>query len=129
MADYGVILMVQLARAGEQVTTASELTESTGLPGPTVSKLLKQWSRSLLLSTFLPFHQHTHCIMRMCNSKNLTLRSWLACHSWAMTFLKGPLMQSSPTRPAFTQKAVAKKGITVFSPQTRFNAECLTLER
>lgn len=51
MADYGVILMVQLARAGEQVTTASELTESTGLPGPTVSKLLKQLSRAGLLDS------------------------------------------------------------------------------
>lgn len=43
--------MVQLARAGEQVTTASELTESTGLPGPTVSKLLKQLSRAGLLDS------------------------------------------------------------------------------
>ena len=51
MADYGVILMVQLARAGEQVTTASELTESTGLPWPTVSKLLKQLSRAGLLDS------------------------------------------------------------------------------
>ena len=43
--------MVQLARAAEQVTTASELTESTGLPGPTVSKLLKQLSRAGLLDS------------------------------------------------------------------------------
>lgn len=51
MADYGVILMVQLARADAQVTTASELTGSTGLPGPTVSKLLKQLSRAGLLDS------------------------------------------------------------------------------
>lgn len=51
MADYGVILMVQLARAPEQVTTATELTESTALPGPTVSKLLKQLSRAGLLDS------------------------------------------------------------------------------
>jgi FeS assembly SUF system regulator len=51
MADYGVILMVQLARAGELVTTASELTESIALPGPTVSKLLKQLSRAGLLDS------------------------------------------------------------------------------
>lgn len=51
MADYGVILMVQLARAPEQVTTAAELTEATALPGPTVSKLLKQLSRAGLLDS------------------------------------------------------------------------------
>ena len=51
MADYGVILMVQLARAPGQVTTAAELTEATALPGPTVSKLLKQLSRAGLLDS------------------------------------------------------------------------------
>lgn len=51
MADYGVILMVQLARAPETVTTAAELTDSTALPGPTVSKLLKQLSRAGLLDS------------------------------------------------------------------------------
>lgn len=51
MADYGVILMVQLARAPQQVTTATELTEATALPGPTVSKLLKQLSRAGLLDS------------------------------------------------------------------------------
>lgn len=51
MADYGVILMVQLARTPEKVTTATELADSTGLPGPTVSKLLKQLSRAGLLDS------------------------------------------------------------------------------
>jgi FeS assembly SUF system regulator len=51
MADYGVILMVQLAREADQVTTAAELTVSTALPGPTVSKLLKQLSRAGLLDS------------------------------------------------------------------------------
>ena len=51
MADYGVILMVQLARMPVQVTTAAELAESTALPSPTVSKLLKQFSRAGLLES------------------------------------------------------------------------------
>lgn len=51
MADYGVILMVRLARAPDEVTTAAELTASTALPGPTVSKLLKQLSRAGLLDS------------------------------------------------------------------------------
>ena len=51
MADYGVVLMVQLARAPGLVTTAAELTEATALPGPTVSKLLKQLSRAGLLNS------------------------------------------------------------------------------
>ncbi|MEC7490538.1 MAG: SUF system Fe-S cluster assembly regulator [Pseudomonadota bacterium] len=51
MADYGVILMVQLVRSPKMVTTATELTEATGLPGPTVGKLLKQLSRAGLLNS------------------------------------------------------------------------------
>ena len=51
MADYGVILMVQLARAPGDVTTAADLSETTALPGPTVSKLLKQLSRAGLLES------------------------------------------------------------------------------
>lgn len=49
MADYGVILMVQLARAGTKRTTAAELADSTALPLPTVSKLLKQLAAAHLL--------------------------------------------------------------------------------
>ena len=51
MADYGVILMVQLAREPGDVTTAADLSETTALPGPTVSKLLKQLSRAELLES------------------------------------------------------------------------------
>ncbi len=51
MADYGVILMVQLARQPAQVTTAATLAQSTRLPVPTVSKLLKQLSRAGLLES------------------------------------------------------------------------------
>ena len=49
MADYGVILMVQLARTSTQRTTAAELADSTALPLPTVSKLLKQLASAGLL--------------------------------------------------------------------------------
>ena len=49
LADYGVILMVHLARSGYVVTTAAELKEATGIPRPTVSKLLKSLSRAGLL--------------------------------------------------------------------------------
>ena len=51
MADYGVILMVCLARYPGAVTTATELAEETALPGPTVSKLLKQLVRAGLLES------------------------------------------------------------------------------
>ena len=51
MADYGVILMVQLARGRNDVTTAADLSDATALPGPTVSKLLKQLSRAGLLES------------------------------------------------------------------------------
>ena len=51
MADYGVILMVRLARYPGAITTAAELAEETALPGPTVSKLLKQLVRAGLLES------------------------------------------------------------------------------
>jgi len=51
MADYGVILMVQLARMPVQVTTAADLADSTALPAPTVSKLLKHLARAGLLDS------------------------------------------------------------------------------
>ena len=51
MADYGVILMVQFARTTAHKTTAAELADATALPAPTVSKLLKLFSRAGLLDS------------------------------------------------------------------------------
>ncbi len=51
MADYGVILMVRLAHYPGAITTATELADETGLPGPTVSKLLKQLLQAGLLQS------------------------------------------------------------------------------
>ena len=49
MADYGVVLMVNLARTPTRRRTAGEIAEATALPLPTVSKLLKQLAASGLL--------------------------------------------------------------------------------
>ncbi len=51
MADYGVILMTQLARENGAVTTAADLSASCALPLPTVSKLLKQLAQEELLES------------------------------------------------------------------------------
>jgi len=51
MADYGVILMTQLARESGAVTTASNLAAACGLPLPTVSKLLKELAQDGLLDS------------------------------------------------------------------------------
>ena len=51
MADYGVILMTQLARENGAVTTAAELAASCALPPPTVSKLLKELAQEGLLES------------------------------------------------------------------------------
>ncbi len=51
MADYGVILMTQLARENGAVTTAADLSASCALPLPTVSKLLKQLAQERLLES------------------------------------------------------------------------------
>ena len=49
MADYGVILMTQLARENGTVTTAADLSTTCALPLPTVSKLLKALTRAGLV--------------------------------------------------------------------------------
>lgn len=51
MADYGVLLMTELARGHDDLRTASELTADTGLPMPTVSKVLKLLSHGGLLES------------------------------------------------------------------------------
>lgn len=49
-ADYGIVLLTHFARAERGTTiTASQLTERTGLPGPTVTKVLKLLGRAGLL--------------------------------------------------------------------------------
>jgi FeS assembly SUF system regulator len=45
LTDYGVVVMVQLARSGE-VMTAQRLAERTSLPAPTVAKLLALLAKS-----------------------------------------------------------------------------------
>lgn len=51
MTDYGIVVMSQMSQRRETVTTAVELGQSTGLPMPTVSKLLKQLARAGLLDS------------------------------------------------------------------------------
>lgn len=41
MTDYGIVVMVRLAVAGERMQTAPEIAAATGLTLPTVAKLLK----------------------------------------------------------------------------------------
>ena len=50
MTDYGVVVMAQLNQ-NPGTTTAPELAQATGLPAPTVSKLLKQLARSGLVDS------------------------------------------------------------------------------
>jgi len=51
MADYGVVVMTQLAREPSAFRTATEVAAATALPAPTVSKLLKQLANSDLLES------------------------------------------------------------------------------
>ena len=53
LTDYGIVVMTQLAKLGVELqTTAPDLSEGTGLPLPTVRKILKiLTSENLLIST------------------------------------------------------------------------------
>ena len=41
LTDYGVVLMTQMAKDMSAIRTAPELAMATGIPTPTVAKLLK----------------------------------------------------------------------------------------
>lgn len=50
-ADYGVVLMTLMASHEADLFTASQLAAETGLPQPTVSKILKLLTRAGLLAS------------------------------------------------------------------------------
>ncbi len=51
LADYGVLLMSQMARKPEEVANAHDLIDASGLPAATVSKLLATLARHELLES------------------------------------------------------------------------------
>lgn len=51
LSDYGIVLMTQLARRPGVMTTAPELALTSGLPVPTVSKVLKLLAQDGLLGS------------------------------------------------------------------------------
>ena len=52
LADYSVVLMTYLASNAERPHSALDLTSASGLPGPTVGKLLNMLARAGLLTSF-----------------------------------------------------------------------------
>ncbi len=50
-ADYGIVLMTRMADEPERLFAAQELAAATGIPAPTVSKILKQLAREDLLAS------------------------------------------------------------------------------
>ena len=52
LADYGVVLMIEVAREDpDRWHTAKELAERSGLPAPTVSKVLKLLEKGDVLTS------------------------------------------------------------------------------
>lgn len=51
LTDYGTGVLAYLASAGDRPHSASEVAEQTGLPGATVSKILKLLTRAGLVSS------------------------------------------------------------------------------
>ncbi len=51
MTDYGIVVMSQLRTAPEDSRTSTELSGATGIPLPTVSKLLKALARAGLVTS------------------------------------------------------------------------------
>ena len=51
LTDYGVVVMTEMARKPGAVRTATDISESLGLPLPTVAKLLNALSRDGLVAS------------------------------------------------------------------------------
>lgn len=51
LADYGVVLMCQMAKAPVDIHSAFQLAQETGIPVPTVSKILGSLSKAGLLNS------------------------------------------------------------------------------
>ena len=52
LTDYAIVVMTQLSREGESLArSASELAEKTGIPEPTVAKVLKTLAREKLVES------------------------------------------------------------------------------
>lgn len=56
LTDYATVVLAQMARAPEAVHTAADLAERTHLSRPTVAKLLKQFVRGGLLTSYRGAH-------------------------------------------------------------------------
>ena len=51
LTDYAVVVLAEMARASGELMAASTLATKTGIPEPTVSKVLKTMSRNGLISS------------------------------------------------------------------------------
>jgi FeS assembly SUF system regulator len=51
LTDYAVVVMAQMAQRREQVRTAPQISQDTGVPLPTVAKLLNALARENLVSS------------------------------------------------------------------------------
>lgn len=51
LTDYAVVMMVQMAQSPGRVFSAAQIAEETGVPAPTVAKLLKELARGGLMKS------------------------------------------------------------------------------
>jgi FeS assembly SUF system regulator len=51
LTDYAVVMMVHMGQADGRVFSAAQISEETGVPAPTVAKLLKELARGGLLAS------------------------------------------------------------------------------
>jgi len=51
LTDYAVVVMAQMAQDGEEMRTALQIAQSTGVPQPTVAKLLNALAKDALVSS------------------------------------------------------------------------------
>ncbi len=56
LTDYATVVLAAMAREPERVHTAADLSGRTGVAHPTVSKLLKQFARAGMLTSYRGAH-------------------------------------------------------------------------
>lgn len=81
LTDYGIIIMVCIARHAAGILQTREIAENTGLALPTVSKLLKKLTQHQLLTS----HRGTHGGYSLaCTPQNITVADLVSA-------LEGPI--------------------------------------
>lgn len=121
LADYGVMVMAHIAAEPEGVHNASDAAAATGLPGPTVAKIMAKLGRAGLLAS----QRGAHGGYRLADApENVSVAAIIAA-------LDGPIAltqcSSGPSACDHENLCVSRRGINRVNTAIRNALEGVTL--